>query len=91
MRGRLHALEVELADLLDVIEHLRELDRHAVDLLVAQLEPGETGDVQDLGAIKHPADSRSRAVIYEPLALGSRIVSISAGASRAAMPSWRID
>src|SRR5438270_13375598 len=35
MGSRRHALQIELADLLDVIEDLRELSRHALDLLFA--------------------------------------------------------
>ena len=50
-----HALEVELADLLDVVEHLRQLGGHALDLGVAQLQPREARDVQYLIAIEHRA------------------------------------
>ena len=53
VRCRRHAVQVELADLLDVIEHLGELGGHPLDIVIAQLEPGQTGDVKDLRTIKH--------------------------------------
>ena len=49
LRG-LHPHEVELRDLLDVVEHLRELLAEAPDLLLGQLEAGKAGDVQHLVA-----------------------------------------
>jgi len=57
-RGR-HALEVELGDPLDVLEHLGELGGHPLDLQLGQLEPGETGDVEHLSAIQHGPKSRT--------------------------------
>ena len=51
--GRLDSLEVELGDLLDVVEHARQLARHALDLVLAQAKPREPRDVQDLVAIDH--------------------------------------
>ena len=51
--GRRHALEVELADLLDVVEHVRQLRGHALDLVVAQLEAREARHVQYLIPIEH--------------------------------------
>ena len=50
---RRHALEVELADLLDVVEHLGKLLRHPLDLLLAQLEPRQAGNVENLFTIQH--------------------------------------
>ena len=50
VRGRLDVVEVELGDLLDLVEDLRELAAEALDLVVGQLEAGEAGDVQDLVA-----------------------------------------
>jgi hypothetical protein len=51
VRGRGNSLQVELADLLDVVKHVRELAPHPLELIVGQLEPGEPGDVQNLFAI----------------------------------------
>jgi hypothetical protein len=45
MRGRRYSVQVELADLLDVIQHVRELGSHALEFLLAELETGEPGDV----------------------------------------------
>jgi len=56
--GRLDAVEVELADLLDVVEDLRELGRHPLDLSVIEAKAGETGDMEDLVAIDHDAEDR---------------------------------
>ena len=47
-------------DPVDVLEDARELARHPLDLLLGELEPGEARDVQDLLAIDHGPDSRSR-------------------------------
>ena len=56
VRGRRHVGEVaELADLLDVVEDARELLAHALELLLAQLEAGEAGDVEDLVTAQHAA------------------------------------
>ena len=52
-------IEVELADPVDVLEDARELSGHRLDLLVGEGEPGETGDVKNLFAVDHAADSRS--------------------------------
>src|SRR5688500_18756355 len=49
--GRRHALEVELGDLVDVVEHLRELARHPLELVLRQSQAGEPGDVEDLVAV----------------------------------------
>jgi hypothetical protein len=54
MGGRRHAGEVELANLVDVVEHVGELAGHSLKLIVRELEPGETGNVEDLIAIEHP-------------------------------------
>ena len=54
VRGRRDVGHVaELADQLDVVEHLRELAGEAVDLLGRELEAGESGDVEDLIAAQH--------------------------------------
>ena len=54
VRGRRDVVEVaELADQLDVVEHLGELAAEALDLLGRQLEAGEAGDVEDLIATQH--------------------------------------
>ena len=53
VRGRRDAVEIELADLLDVVEHLGKLRGHPLDLFLAQLEPGEPGDVENLFTIEH--------------------------------------
>jgi hypothetical protein len=45
VRGWRHAGEIELADLLDVIEHLGQLSGHPLDLVFAQLEAGKARDV----------------------------------------------
>jgi len=45
VRGRRDVVEVELADLVDVLEHVRELDPHLLDFRFAQLQPSETGNV----------------------------------------------
>ena len=58
MRGRLDVVEVERGDPVDVLEDPRELAGHPLDLLLGELEPREPGDVQDLLAIDHGADSR---------------------------------
>ena len=60
VRGRRDVVEVaELGDLLDVVEDARELPGHRRQLVLAQLEAGEAGDVQDLVAVQHcGADSR---------------------------------
>ena len=56
VRGRRDVGHVaELADQLDVVEHLRELAAEALDLLGRQLEAGEAGDVEDLIAAQHRA------------------------------------
>ena len=47
------AVEVELADLRDVADDRRELARHRLDLLLAQREARQAGDVQDLVAVDH--------------------------------------
>ena len=52
VRGRRHPLEVEFADLLDVVEYVGELTLHPLDLVTGQLEPGEPRDVQNLFAIQ---------------------------------------
>ena len=49
----LDSLQVELRDLLDVVEHARELARHALDLVLVQAKPREPRDVQDLIAVDH--------------------------------------
>ena len=51
--GRLHAVEVKLTDLLDVIKHLRQFGRHPLGLLVTELEPREARNVVDLFAGEH--------------------------------------
>ena len=54
VRGRRDVGEVaELADQLDVVEHLGELAAEALDLLGGELEAGEAGDVEDLIAAQH--------------------------------------
>ena len=51
-RGR-HALEIELADGLDMVEHLGQLGRHPIDLFVVQLQPGQPGHMENLVTIEH--------------------------------------
>ena len=46
-------VEVELGDLLDVVEHLRQLAGHRLDLVVGEPQPGEAGDVEHLFAVDH--------------------------------------
>src|SRR4051794_35003944 len=58
VRGRLGALEVELADPLDALEDRAELGLHAIELLARQLETREPGDVEDLVAVDHRSDTR---------------------------------
>ena len=60
VRGRRDALEVELADRRDVREDAGQLARHALDLLVGELEPRESRDVADLVAIDHPVTATPR-------------------------------
>ena len=61
VRGRLDAGEVaELADLLDVVEHLAQLLAHALDLVLGELEAGEPGDVEHLVTAQHRAQSMTR-------------------------------
>ncbi len=62
MRGRLDALEIELRDHLDVVEHPGELGSHALDLVLAEGESGEPGDVQNLFSVDHAWDSGSSEV-----------------------------
>ena len=62
VRRRRDALEVELADLLDVVEDAGELAAHPLDLLVGELEAREPRDVQDLVAIDHACRWRSAAL-----------------------------
>ena len=50
---RLDALEIELAERLDVVEDPGELARHPLDLLVGQPQPREAGDVENLFAVDH--------------------------------------
>jgi hypothetical protein len=58
VRRRLDVGEVaELADPLDVVEHVGELLAHPLLLLLAQLEPGEAGYVQDLITAQHSPGS----------------------------------
>ena len=60
VRRRLDAGEVaELADLLDVVEHLGQLLAHALDLVLGELEAGEPGDVEHLVTAQH------RRAVYE--------------------------
>ena len=60
MGGRLDVVKVELLDRRDVVEHARQLDGHAVDLLVAQLQPREARHVADLLALDHPDTATPR-------------------------------
>ena len=60
MRGRLDVVEVELADLLDVVEDRGQLAGHPLDLVVAQPQPRELGHVQHLLAIDHEPEFRKR-------------------------------
>jgi hypothetical protein len=53
VRGGLHPIEVELVHPLDVIEDSRQLTRHPLDLVVRQLKPRQSRDVQNLLAIDH--------------------------------------
>ena len=46
---RLDVVEVERVDVGEVLEHVAELRRRALDLLGGQLEPGQAGDVDDVG------------------------------------------
>jgi hypothetical protein len=59
VRGRGDAVQVELRDLLDVVEHRRQLPRHAVYLVIGEAEASEAGDVEDLIAVDHAAKFRS--------------------------------
>jgi hypothetical protein len=53
VRGRRHAVEIELADLLDVLEDVRQLAGDLRDLFVAELQARQARDVQDLLTIDH--------------------------------------
>ena len=54
VRGRRDVVEVaELADLLDVVEHLDSSLGHPLELVLGQLEAGEAGDVEDLVTAQH--------------------------------------
>ena len=54
VRGGWNVRQVaELADQLDVVEHLGELAAEALDLLVGEFEAGEAGDVKYLIATQH--------------------------------------
>ena len=48
MRRRLDAFRIHFIQLLDILQHLTELPAVLRDLLVAQIEPREMGDVSDL-------------------------------------------
>ena len=58
VRGGLDVVEVERGDPVDVLEDPRELPGHRLDLLVAEAEPGQLGDVENLLALDHGGDSR---------------------------------
>src|SRR5450759_479932 len=51
-RGR-PAVQLELSDLRYVIEHRRELPRHRLDLLLAQLKTRQARNVENLTAVDH--------------------------------------
>jgi hypothetical protein len=53
VRGRRDAVEVELADLLDVLEDVRQLIGDLGDLLIGELQTRQPRHVQDLLAIDH--------------------------------------
>jgi hypothetical protein len=55
VRGRRHTFQVQLADPVDMVEHVGELRAHALDLLLGEAKAGETSHVENLGAVKHPA------------------------------------
>ncbi len=48
-------IEVELGDLGDVVEHRRELTRHRLDLLLAELEARQARDVEYFLSVDHRA------------------------------------
>ena len=60
MRSRLDAIEVKLGNPLNVLEDSRQLACHPLDLFIAQLEPGELGDMEDLFPVDHSPDHRRR-------------------------------
>ena len=49
LRHRLDGGEVELVDVGEVLEHVAELGRRAVDLVVGQRQPGQPGHVDHVG------------------------------------------
>jgi hypothetical protein len=53
VRRGLHPAEVELVHPLDVLQDSRELARHPLDLILAQRQPRQPRDVQNLLAIDH--------------------------------------
>jgi hypothetical protein len=56
--GGLDVVEVQGRDPIDVLEDPGQLNCHALDLLLGELEPRQPGDVQDLLAIDHVIQSR---------------------------------
>ncbi len=46
-------MEVELADTGDVVEHCGELASHGLDLVIAERQAGQAGDVQDFISGNH--------------------------------------
>ena len=57
VRRRRDAVELELADLLDVLEDVGQLAGDLRDLLVAELQARQARDVQDLLTVDHGSRS----------------------------------
>src|SRR5205085_12185798 len=55
VRSRLHLLQVELTDPLDVIEDRGQLTGHPLDLGLAQAQPGQASHVEHLIPLDHAA------------------------------------
>ena len=75
-----------------MVEHVRQLDGHPLDLRVGQLEAREAGDVENLVAIEHRGPILGDVDAGGRRRLGRAIDRrMSVGASCGAIPSWRSD
>ncbi len=68
-----------------MVEHLGQLRGHPLDLVVAQLEPREAGDVEHLFTIEH----LSVAILGFAAATRPHDRDVRAARPAGAMPSWR--
>jgi len=56
VRGRIDSVNVDFSKFVDVVEDRGKLPGQGVDFLIAQSQPGEPGDMQNLFAFNHGVD-----------------------------------